>query len=84
MLPYASVASLILTLMFASRSPSPPAAQGAESDKSMSNNITIGIGDQAFPASLSDHATAAAFKKLLPLSITMTELNAPRSSPDCQ
>ena len=75
MIPYASVASLTLTLVFASPWPSPPATQGAESDKSMSNNITIRIGDQAFSATLSDNATAAAFKKLLPLSITMTELN---------
>ena len=41
----------------------------------MSNQITIRIGDRAFGATLSDNATAAAFKKLLPLSITMTELN---------
>ena len=37
--------------------------------------ITITIGDKAFAATLSDNATATAFKKLLPLSITMTELN---------
>ena len=41
----------------------------------MSNKITIRIGDKVFAATLSDNATAAAFKKLLPLSVTMTELN---------
>jgi len=43
----------------------------------MSNTITITIriGDKVFGATLSDNATAAAFKKLLPLSVTMTELN---------
>ena len=41
----------------------------------MSNTITITIGDKVFAATLSDNATAAAFKKLLPLSVTMTELN---------
>jgi len=41
----------------------------------MSNTITIRIGDMVFAATLSDNATAAAFKKLLPLSVTMTELN---------
>ncbi len=41
----------------------------------MGNKITIRIGDKVFPATLSDNATATAFKKLLPLSVTMTELN---------
>ena len=40
----------------------------------MSNTITIRIGDKVFAATLSDNATAAAFR-LLPLSVTMTELN---------
>jgi hypothetical protein len=51
------------------------APQGAERDQSMSNNITIRIGGKTFAATLSDNATAAAFKKLLPLSTTMTEFN---------
>jgi hypothetical protein len=46
-----------------------------DGDKSMGQQITISIGDKAFAAALSDNATAAAFTKLLPLSITMTELN---------
>jgi hypothetical protein len=72
---YASVASLIFTLALAFAWPYPLAAQGAESDQSMCTK-SIKIGDGAFAATLSDNATAAGFKKLLPLSITMTELNA--------
>jgi hypothetical protein len=37
--------------------------------------ITISIGEKVFAATLAENATAAAFTKLLPLSITMTELN---------
>lgn len=51
------------------------AAQPVESEQSMGNRIIIRIGDTVFAATLSDNATAAAFKKLLPLSLTMTELN---------
>jgi hypothetical protein len=75
MVLHASIASVIVTLALASASPYPPARQGSESDKSMRNKITITVGDKAFAATLSDNATAAAFKKLLPLSLTMTELN---------
>ena len=39
----------------------------------MGRAITISIGDKVFAAA--DSATARAFEKLLPLSITMTELN---------
>ena len=41
----------------------------------MDNEITIRVGDKAFAATLSNNPTAAAFEKLLPLSITMTDLN---------
>jgi hypothetical protein len=75
MIRYGSIATLIFTLMSASSWPSTLAAQSAERHKSMSNNITIRIGDQAFSATLSENPTAAAFKKLLPLLTTMTELN---------
>lgn len=75
MVLHASIASVILTLALASVSPYQPARQGSERDKSMGNKIAIRIGDKAFAATLSDNATAAAFKKLLPLSLTMTELN---------
>jgi hypothetical protein len=72
----ASIASVILTVTLAAASLYPGARQGSERDKSMDNKITIRIGDgKAFAATLSDNATAAAFKKLLPLSLKMTALN---------
>ena len=37
--------------------------------------LTITIGGKAFGATLSDNPTAAAFKALLPLSVSMSELN---------
>ena len=72
---YTSIASLIFTLALACAWPCSLAAQPDESRQSMSNTITIRIGDKVFAATLSDNATAAAFKKLLPLSVAMTELN---------
>ena len=55
----------------------------------MDNALTITIGDKAFGATLSDNPTAAAFKALLPLSVSMSELNGneklfrlPASLPD--
>ena len=41
----------------------------------MSNKIRIKVGGKTFEATLSDNATAIAFKALLPMTITMTELN---------
>jgi hypothetical protein len=41
----------------------------------MGNTILVRIGEKVFAATLSDNATATAFKTLLPLSLTMTELN---------
>ncbi len=41
----------------------------------MANTLTISVGDKTFGATLSDNPTAAAFKALLPLSVTMSELN---------
>jgi hypothetical protein len=70
-----SIASVILTVALASATPYAPVGQGAQGDKTMGNRITIRIGQKAFGATLSDNGTAAAFKKLLPLSVTMTELN---------
>ena len=70
-----SIASLIFTLALACAWPYSLAALRGERRQSMSNEITIRIGDKVFAATLSDNATAAAFKKLLPLSVTMTELN---------
>ena len=75
MAQYASIASLIFTLALAFAWPCSLAAQPVENEQSMGNEITIRIGDKAFAATLADNATATAFKKLLPLSITMTELN---------
>ena len=72
---YTSIASLIFTLALACAWPCSLAAQPGESRQSMGDTITIRIGDKVFAATLSDNATAAAFKKLLPLSVTMTELN---------
>ena len=72
----ASVDALVVTLALAfTTGPSSLATHNSQSDKSMAKQITIRIGDKAFAATLSDSPTAAAFAKLLPLSITMTELN---------
>src|SRR3954471_11455822 len=70
-----SVTSLVVTLALAFAGSYPLAKQDSQGDKSMGQQITIRIGDEAFGATLSDSPTAAAFAKLLPLSITMSELN---------
>lgn len=70
-----SIASTILTVSLASAMADAPGGQGSQSDRTMGNRITIRVGHKAFAATLSDNATAAAFKKVLPLSVTMTELN---------
>ena len=75
MFQYALFDLLLFTLALASASPCPLSAQRGEGDTFMSNRITIRIGDRVFAATLSDNATVDAFKKLLPLSVTMTELN---------
>jgi hypothetical protein len=75
MIPNASTAWVILTVALASAAPYAPGGQGSQNDKTMDNRITIRIGQKALAATLSDNGTAAAFKKLLPLSVTMTELN---------
>lgn len=41
----------------------------------MDHAVSITVGDKVFGATLSDNATAAAFKALLPLSVSMSELN---------
>lgn len=48
---------------------------GNENDDVMSNKISIKIGNKTFMVTLSDNATAASFKALLPITIKMTELN---------
>src|SRR4051795_11693273 len=70
-----SVTSLVVTLALAFAGSYPLAKQNSQGYKSMGQKITIRIGDKAFAATLSDSPTAAAFVKLLPLSITMPELN---------
>jgi hypothetical protein len=39
------------------------------------NKMRIKIGTKTFPATLYDNATAAAFKSLLPMTVTMVDLN---------
>ena len=75
MAQYASIASLTFALALACAWPCSLVAQPVDTEQSMGNTILITIGDKVFAATLSDNATATAFKKLLPLSITMTELN---------
>src|SRR4051812_9267351 len=70
-----SVTSLVVTLALAFAGSYPLAKHESQGYKSMGQQITIRIGDTAFAATLSDSPTAAAFAKLLPLSITMSELN---------
>lgn len=53
---------------------------GGESDdnndgNNMDRNITITVNGTAFAATLADNATAAAFAKMLPLTLEMDELN---------
>ena len=83
---YACAVSLVVALALAW--PYPLAAQRAERGSPMDNALIITIGGKAFNATLSDHPTAAAFKALLPLSVSMSELNGneklyrlPRSLP---
>lgn len=71
--PYARVISLVVAL--ALTWPHPLAAQRAEIGSPVDNAMTITIGGTAFGATLSANPTAAAFKALLPLSVSMSELN---------
>lgn len=41
----------------------------------MSNNLKISVGSTSFNATLEDNATATAFKALLPLTVSMSEMN---------
>src|SRR4051794_27872181 len=71
----ASVVSLVFTLALAYAGPFGLIEQDSPRGTSMGNKITIRIGNEVFGATLSHNPTAAAFTKLLPLSIVMTELN---------
>ena len=44
-------------------------------DNPMSNTMKIKIGSSTFTATLSDNATATAFKDLLPMTVNMNEMN---------
>ena len=70
---YTCVVSLVVAL--ALTWPYPLAAQRGERGSPMDNALTITIGGKAYGATLSDNPTAAAFKALLPLSVSMSELN---------
>ncbi len=70
---YACVVSLVVALALAW--PSPLAAQRAGMGSPMANALIITIGGRAFSATLSDNPAAAAFKALLPRSVSMSELN---------
>ena len=74
MLRYAPVILLVLSFALAACRPVPLAAQAAEDNHAM-DKLVIRVRDKAFAATLLDNATARAFRALLPLSITMTELN---------
>ena len=70
-----SVAFLLIVLTLISPVSQSHAQHTAQDNGSMSNRITITIGEKEFAATLADNPTAEAFRKLLPLSITMSELN---------
>ena len=46
-----------------------------EGENEMNRNITVRVGGRSFAVTLEDNATARAFAALLPLTITMNELN---------
>jgi hypothetical protein len=72
---HAFVVSLAVALALACAWPCPLAAQQAEGESSMGNTVTLKIGDETFVATLADNPTASAFRALLPLSVSMSELN---------
>jgi hypothetical protein len=65
----------VVTVALVCALPCALAGQSLQEEPSMRTAITIRIGEATFPATLADNATATAFEKLLPLSITMAELN---------
>lgn len=46
-----------------------------DNNNSMSNNLKISIGSTTFNATLDDNATVTAFKALLPMTVSMSEMN---------
>ena len=60
------------------QTPTPPAtdSQDSENDETITPQIMkIQIGNAIFQVSLANNETAAAFRTLLPMTITMNELN---------
>ncbi|WP_298614748.1 cyclophilin-like fold protein [uncultured Odoribacter sp.] len=49
--------------------------QSNRNDVSMNSEIRISIGDTHYTATLEDNSTARAFAALLPVTVTMTEMN---------
>lgn len=74
MAPYAALMSLVVMALTCPMSQAQPQS-AAQDTSAMSHRITITIGDKAFAATLAHNRTANAFRELLPLSITMSELN---------
>ena len=52
-----------------------PGNDDDDDDNPMSNNLKITIGSASFNATLESNETAKEFKKLLPLTVNMSELN---------
>lgn len=46
-----------------------------DNENPMSNNLKMTVGSVSFSAVLEDNATTTAFKKLLPMTVNMSELN---------
>ena len=44
-------------------------------ENEMNRNITVRVGDRSFAATLEDNVTARAFAALLPMTVTMNEMN---------
>lgn len=55
--------------------PENPGDDNEENDSEESMKLKLTIGSSAFTATLKDNATTTAFKKLLPMTVTMSELN---------
>ena len=75
MVYHAALAFLLVALTLIAPMPRLHAQQSAQGTGSMRNKIIVTIGEKAFAATLADNPTAEAFRHLLPLSVTMSELN---------
>jgi hypothetical protein len=75
MVCHAARRSIAIVLMLLASTSWLHAQPSAKFDGAMNYTIAITIAGKEFVATLADNATAESFKKLLPLSITMGELN---------